>query len=570
MTLSVSKSFFRVNLILIGVLLVACSQNQSGRKDDDQKFEQKPKQPIIENKALLGEIDNWFTKNSELDGVEGVSSDRAISELQLPAGQTTLVAVIDSGVDVTHEDLKDVIWTNPGEIAGNGIDDDKNGYIDDIHGWSFLGGYDAQGNIVNVEQETLEVTREVIRLGALKEKLNAIGQDLSPSDQALYDRARKEYEGAKRDALVAKAKYASARDKLKAQYEILKDVLGVAFESVSVDRIQNLKVQNNEQQIAKDKMLQIFEEVGVADVARIAARYAGADDSLKYYYNENFNPRKDTVKDNPNDDTERFYGNNDVTGPDASHGTHVSGIIAASRNNGIGINGVATNVKIMSVRAVPDGDERDKDVANAVRYAVDNGAKIINMSFGKAYSPGKKGVDAAFEYAESKGVLIIHSAGNDGRDTDLQPSYPNRFVYDDHGQLRKRIQTWMEIGASSSAKAELLPAAFSNYGQKGVDVFAPGVRLLSSVPGNGYAAFSGTSMASPSVSGTAALILSQHPELSGFELKRLLMKTVKKYDGMVVRLPGADPIQAVLFTRLSVTGGIVDALNALKTFSTRL
>jgi subtilisin family serine protease len=245
------------------------------------------------------------------------------------------------------------------------------------------------------------------------------------------------------------------------------------------------------------------------------------------------------------------------------HGTHVSGIIAAARNNGIGIDGVANNVKIMAIRAVPDGDERDKDVANAIRYAVDNGAQIVNMSFGKAFSPNKSYVDEAIKYAESKGVLLVHAAGNSGENSDIAKNYPNKYV-----TKKKVAGNWIEVGASAWGDGDKLAASFSNYGKKNVDLFAPGVEIYSTTPGNKYESLQGTSMASPVTAGVAAILLSYFPDLSAADLKDILMKSVRTFDGLMVVKPGTKD-EMVDFTSLSVSGGIVNAFTAVKLADSR-
>jgi subtilisin family serine protease len=280
-------------------------------------------------------------------------------------------------------------------------------------------------------------------------------------------------------------------------------------------------------------------------------------DQLQYYYNEDFNPRT-IVGDNYTDVSQRNYGNNDVVGPDSSHGTHVAGIIAAVRDNNLGMKGVATNVKIMAIRVVPNGDERDKDVANGIRYAVDNGAKIINMSFGKAYSPFKKVVDEAVKYAEAKGVLLVHAAGNSNQNNDTEANFPNRYAKS--GQTE--FTNWLEIGASGFEKGLNLPADFSNYGKKSVDLFAPGVDILSTTPDNSYDTYSGTSMASPAAAGVAALVMSYESQLNAQDLRSLLLDTSRRYPKLMVNLPGTET--PVLFSSLSRTGTIIDVFEATK------
>jgi subtilisin family serine protease len=289
-------------------------------------------------------------------------------------------------------------------------------------------------------------------------------------------------------------------------------------------------------------------------------------DQIEYGYSENFDPRS-IVGDDYNNPNERYYGNNDVIGKggDAKHGTHVAGIIAAKRGNGIGIDGVADNVRIMSIRAVPNGDERDKDIANAIRYAVDNGARIINMSFGKSYSPDKKVVDEAMQYAASKNVLLIHAAGNDAKNLDKEPNFPTKMTLDG-----KKINSWLEIGASSWGDANNFVGDFSNYGKKSVDLFAPGVDIYATTPNQKYESLSGTSMAAPVTSGVAAIVMSYFPELTAVQVREILEKSVVKFPKEKIKKPtqgeeeeGKSP-EMVEFSELSATGGLVNVYEAVK------
>jgi subtilisin family serine protease len=280
---------------------------------------------------------------------------------------------------------------------------------------------------------------------------------------------------------------------------------------------------------------------------------------VKYSLNPDFDPRP-IVGDDYQDVTQRNYGNSDVIGPDPMHGTHVAGIIGAVRDNDLGIQGIAPAPRIMVIRAVPDGDERDKDVANAIRYAVDNGAQVINMSFGKGQSPFKGAVDDAVKYADSKGVLMVHAAGNEAADNDTTANFPTRR-YLSGGEPTN----WIEVGASSWQPGDALPAPFSNYGSKSVDVFAPGVDIYSSVPGAKYQRESGTSMASPVVAGVAALIMSYYPELTATQVKQVILDSATRYP-IQVRLPGEEEGAAttIPFSQLSITGGVVNAYAALQ------
>jgi len=290
----------------------------------------------------------------------------------------------------------------------------------------------------------------------------------------------------------------------------------------------------------------------------IKEAYEHFEKAIKYGINTEFNPRESIIGDDPTVIDGKVYGSNNVGGQGSSHGTHVAGLVGALRNNGIGMNGVANNVKLMIIRAVPDGDERDKDVALAIRYAVDNGAKIINMSFGKSYSPEKYLVDEAVKYADEKGVLLVHAAGNDNNDLDIAENYPSPN-YLDGG----RAVNWLTVGASAMEKNENLPASFSNYGKKEVDIFSPGHMVYSTVLNGEYQLNSGTSMAAPVCSGVAALVWSYYPDFTATQIKDILMKSVNNQKKLKVIVPGTENTKKK-FSELCVTGGVVNAYNALK------
>ena len=306
-------------------------------------------------------------------------------------------------------------------------------------------------------------------------------------------------------------------------------------------------------------------DTDTVDLVEFMEQFQGGLDyyegQAKYYYNAEFDPRQEIVADDYMNSKEKNYGNNDVTGPDAQHGTHVAGIVGAKRQNGVGMDGVADNVLLMSVRTVPDGDERDKDVANAIYYSVDNGARIINMSFGKAYKFDKKAVDKAVKYAEKKGVLLVHAAGNSNLDTDEESNYPNKYCKDK--RTKKPFSNWIEVGALSWKTGKDAVATFSNYGKNNVDVFAPGVDIYATIPGSKYEPLSGTSMASPVTAGVAALVLSYYPELSVKELRKCIVESSVKMD-VFVNLPGSRGNKQVEFKDLCNTSGVVNAYNALK------
>ena len=482
---------------------------------------------------------DWHLRDAVADGVQGIGLRRAERELlagRRPA-RTVVVAVIDGGVDTAHADLRARLWTNPREVPGNGKDDEGDGYVDDTFGWNYIGGADGR----NVNEETLELTREVAR-----RRTAGPAATECPAIVSAYNARRAEVQE-ENDQLA----------QIEEVYDVTTRVLKGALrtDSLTPEMVNALQPTSDTLRMARDLYLRLAGSGVTESALRDAVK--DAKSTLAYGLNPSFDARR-IVGDDPSNPTQRNYGNRDVTGPDAKHGTHVAGIVAAAPGRE-GSSGVATEVRIMSVRAVPDGDERDKDVANAIRYAVDHGANIINMSFGKGYSPDKQVVDEAVKYADSKGVLLIHAAGNDGKDLAVEKDFPTP-VYLDGG----RPANWIEVGASSWRGGQQLAASFSNYGKAQVDLFAPGEDIHSTVPGGGYERLSGTSMATPVVSGVAALLMSQFPKLTAKDVKRLLLQTAARYPEQMVERPGAMNGEKVRFGDLSATGGVVDAYAAVQ------
>ena len=506
----------------------------------------------------------WHLKDKQTDGYYGISLDKAYDFVKGKKGKTVIVAVIDSGVDTTHEDLKAVLWHNPKEIPGNGIDDDKNGYIDDVYGWNFIGGRDGK----NLKEDSYEVARVYHKY---KDRFQNLSDpsSLSKDDQDRYKmwlKAKQQIAGDPKDLLNLMLIKKAYKEAIPADSILRKEM---DKESYTGAELESFAPADEEGRKAKKSVLLIYQGLGIdlqsiskeilaeiGDYVQSEERKAESAEKAPKDF------RGEIVKDNYNDLNDRFYGNNDVMANTPFHGTHVSGIIAAVRNNGIGMEGIADNVKIMMVRAVPDGDEHDKDIALAIRYAVDNGAEVINMSFGKNFSPEKNWVDDAVRYAESKGVLLIHAAGNDGADVDTTDNFPNPIFKDNH----MKATNWITVGASGDPKAGGLVASFSNYGKKEVDVFAPGVKIYSTIPGgNTYGNAQGTSMASPVVVGLAAFILTYYPELSAEQVKYAIEKSASKADIDVVN-PGNG--EKVKLDEISKSGGVVNAYEAIKLAST--
>lgn len=536
------RKFF-VSLFLVSLSLQGLAQNQEISQEELDKR-------------------NWFHSDFSKTGIYGVGTNSALEFLKskgLKPKTTIVVGVIDSGVQIDHEDLKNEIWVNPKEKAGNGKDDDNNGYIDDIYGWDFC----ADANGVDYNEDTYEATRVVVMYKPLFDSgdkyKDVENMKKMPAEYQTYLRARK----------IWAEKYYSAKNKEGKVDEQAIEIINFLEElkvysndiKLTLESIKNLPT-NTEEEINNNERLaflisnnESFSNMTMSEIIEEAKEELGVNQTespiLKYAYNKNYDPTKGKINI-------KGYGNNEVEGPDALHGTHVAGIIGATRDNGIGMDGVAGGlVKIMSVRAVPDGDERDEDIANAIRYAVDNGAKIINMSFGKAFSPNKELVYEAIKYADSKGVLMFHAAGNDNKDLDWNYNYPSNYK---DGEMVSFTKNYITVGASTRYP-ENLKASFSNFGTIKVDIFAPGTEIYAPIPDQKYRYLQGTSMASPVAAGCAALLWSYFPELTAEQVKEILFETVNISHVKVNVGSEKDPKD---FSTLSATGGVIDINKAVR------
>ena len=519
--------------------------------------------PLKTSELSENQLKSWGYMDLAKDTVPGMSVDKAYDEIiKNKKGKTTIVAVIDSGIDIDHEDLQNVIWTNPNEIPNNGKDDDNNGYIDDIHGWNFLGdAYNEQLELVRllVKSDTVnpnyaraekefgveiekytelqkQYTRMNSQYGEYKKNYEELLEKFNSADDIITKQLnKKEYAQADLDSIT------DSGESMQESISVMKYFLGLGFKTskAAKEEIENGLIQINESLDHFDKG---FKEI---------------NDHLNFNLDKNLEGRK--TNDDPDDLSDFNYGNNNVKpiGLDEDHGTHVAGIIAAERNNGLGINGVANNVKIMSLRVVPNGDEYDKDVALAIKYAADNGAKVVNMSFGKYYSPHSDWVHDAIVYAAKKDVLLVSGAGNESLDLDYIINYPN-----DLGENESEIaDNFMNVGAVDSKFGSSMVAYYSNYGKKNVDVFAPGSDIYSTIPNNNYEFFDGTSMASPAVAGVAAILRSLYPQLTASQVKHIIMDS-----GLLLNTKvefGDNPNSEKPFNELSKSGKIVNLYNAL-------
>ncbi|HVS93156.1 MAG TPA: S8 family serine peptidase [Mucilaginibacter sp.] len=499
---------------------------------------------------------NWFALDLKTDGYFGVSLNQAYDFLNGKKSKTVVVAIIDSGCDTLQKDLQGVFWTNPKEKPNNNKDDDHNGYVNDIHGWDFLGGPGGKCDFNETEEEIRQYFR-------LKDKYANVTEATAPD--------KKQYAF----WLTVKAQYDSTITKARTELPQLSPIMSALVETSGyVRHLLNLK---NDQvftktdiqklQATNDTLMQIkglwtiafSEEPDDATNVKVIKEMSEYLDKLNNEINPDLGARKRIVGDDPDVLDHKPYGNNVLKVMDSSHGTGVAGLVGAKRGNGYGIDGVADNVRLMIIKAVPNGDEYDKDVANAIRYAVDNGARVVNMSFGKKISPHKEWVDAAFKYAAAHDVLLVQAAGNENQDMDTKPEFPNDTFLDGSSDDSDNV---IDVGASGPKQDSTLCASFSNYGKKNVDIFAPGVKVTSLDMDAETQTDDGTSFSSPIVTGIAALIREYYPSLSAKQVKQAIMQSATPLNGTMVLKPGTK--QMVDFATLCKTGGIVNAYKALQ------
>ena len=483
-----------------------------------------------EIKSSLSKIDkkNWHNLDIEKDSVPGTSVERAYNELLNELkGKKVIVAVIDTGLDIDHRSLSENIWINKDEKL-NGKDDDNNGYIDDINGWNYLG---------SSYNETRDMTRILRDNKINNRKYNLVEEEI-----------QKEIKNSNEQLNILNY-YIQILDESK---ELLSDYLD--NDNFSIQDVNNIETVDPKLNRAKN----IYKDF---DFYGYTKEYLneGIDqfnDFINYHFNVEFNGR--TTNDDIYDINDRNYGDNNInnTKESESHSTHVSGIISGNRKIEDGNKGINNLAEIMVLRAVPNGDEYDKDVALAIRYAVDNGAKIINGSFGKYFSSNPEWVIDAIRYASDNDVLFIAGAGNESKDLDSlsNDNYPN----DQYFNKAEFSDTFIKVGASSINLDENFTAYFSNYGKINVDIFAPGVDIYSSMPNNKYKFQDGTSMASPVVAGIASLIMSYFPRLSAKKVKEIILES-----GIDIDLEIGNLGDKKNFNEYSKSGKLINAYNAL-------
>lgn len=518
---------------------------------------------FAQEKEQNNDLKTWYHKDFATTNVYGVNTNNAYKFLESKGlkPKKVIVGVLDSGVEVDHPGLAKNMWVNTREIPNNGIDDDKNGYIDDIHGWNFIGGKTA-----DINEDNLEVTRMVKKYQSIFEGQNSAQNRANiakmPEEYAMYQKSKKLFDEKSGEARRNYQYFKGFSDSIPS---IVATLGGKTLTQENLNTINPNNAESMRNMQILGRLLQEPKNVGLTpkevqemlekEIEEALKHY---ESQAKYHYNLDFDPRKEIVGDDYDNYNEKIYGNNNYEGPDAAHGSHVAGIIAGLPHGKEVQYGVAHKVaKIMTVRTVPNGDERDKDVANSIRYAVDNGAKILNMSFGKSVSPGKKYVWEAIKYAEEKGVLLVKAAGNDNHNIEEEEYFPTNFKK--QSDEKPFVSNMIVVGASTN-DADFLRANFSNYNGKMVDVFAPGQEIYSAVPDGKYEYFPGTSMASPMVAGAAAVLWAYMPNLTPQQIKEALVNTANKSSVNAMIKSNTNN----RFDQISVAGGVIDLYKAAK------
>lgn len=510
---------------------------------------------------------NWHWKDYTQDKVHGISLYQAyqkLSSLSLKPSPV-VVAVMDGGVDTNNIEIKSKLWLNKKEIPNNGIDDDHNGYIDDIYGWNFLGGKDGS----NINKASDEKSRVYHKYKHLYEGQKIDISQFNPTQKKQYEmwqQAALEIEFSDEDAANLRYIGIATNALKKLGNTIVKEMNDSSF---TVEKLISFQPLGRNTLDAKMTYLRTINLLGIEKetpfyeiINELNEYIEGKEKSSKAKITPPAPIRAEIIKDNYENLSDKFYGNNDITGPNSKHGTHVAGLVASIPDNAWNVNSLYPDLKIMGVRVVPDGDEYDKDIALGIYYAVDNGAKIINMSFGKSFSPEQIWVDNAIRYAAAKDVLIIHSAGNEYYDLDSKAVYPNPYS----SYLNDTAKNILTVAASSDEIINnTLLTDFSNYGPKIVDVLSPGNKIYSTLPGkNNHGYLQGTSMASPIVSHIAAMIRSYFPNLSAVEVKKIIMQSVWKPSDINLKYTVPEKETSKSLPEIAAAGGIVNASNAIQ------
>lgn len=516
---------------------------------------------IVEQEMIL-----WYQENQLSKETNSFFLDKWYIENYIKTNEKIVVATLDSQIDLDHQDLKGQLWVNKKEIPNNGLDDDKNGYIDDVNGWSFIG----KPNGDSFRYGNFEYTKFIRKYKDFFRDKKEVSADSSylHSEYKRASQLHKAFTGFYTNWLKSMDFSIEVRP-------IADDTLKYFFpkEDYTLEKLDSIyqiyKINDKtyrERRNDNDRDLgalihYVKSDLSTGDITLndLIRSRNDKDSILNRNLNIEYNPRI-YIGDNPNV-LEKGYGNNKLNKNtfQLGHNTSVSSIIASKRNNKIGTIGFHNNIKIMPLHISSSGDEYDKDIAMAIYYAVDNGAKIINMSFGKEFSLEQEWVTEAFKYAEKNDVLVIHSSGNNRFDVDKNPFYPSDYDYNNKTDL---VSNFINVGSISKRTDSTMVSSFSNYGKNNVDLFAPGEEIYVAAPNNKYKYDSGTSLAAPMVSGTAALIWLYYPNLTAQEVKKIILESGVAIDKMVVK-PGTQK-EMVHFSALCKTGKILNTYNAMK------
>ncbi|WP_300600192.1 S8 family serine peptidase [Niabella sp.] len=500
------------------------------------------------------EIKDWHYLDYQQDGYRGISLNQAYTLLKGRKSTPVIVAVIDSGIDTLQPDLKPVLWHNPKEIPNNHTDDDGNGLVDDYYGWNYLGAPNGENLSISISDDWRTYHRFKAQFEGKDSAAIATNQqwhyrEWKRAHQKLvdsYNSASKIIDNLRGDWALAERSNTMLKKALNKEVFTLKDLDSVLVTDANRDLIGIWKNILRDGQTSNAGFIKEFGDYKKEQ-----------EDNLLKLTTTPEDVRGKLLQDDDYDITKTRYGNHNLTGFSGYHGTGVSSVIGAVRNNGIGIDGIADNVKIMMIRGILGKDEFDKDVALSIRYAVDHGARVINMSFGKYISADKRWVDEAIEYALSKDVVLVHAAGNDAEDIDVDDHYPSSYTID-----HRFLPNMLQVGASGDASLGALVAGFSNYGKKKVDLFAPGLQIHCAIAGDGTQMASGTSLASPVVAGIAALLRSYFPKLKATEVVDIIKKSGTLLEEPVVK-PGTKD-EKILLSELCSSGRIANAAGAVQ------
>ncbi len=547
------------SIIITSLLFFSCKSKKMNHSSNQ----------IGKNDSVL-----WHHKDFNLDNIPGISLEKWYkSNNKKSKNNEVIVAVVDTQVDIDHEDLRDNIWVNTKEIPNNNIDDDKNGYVDDINGWNFIGYKKSNYSIKWMNHENVRILRQYKTLFSLNDE-----NQLKDKDKFMFN----QYKSSKKDLkydIKDQKEWIFVYEQLLKRYESTFRYIDSIFPKKSysikkLDSIIKLKgigekylwkifEENLNDEEAKLKTFKYCLESNFLDKDKVLKLKNETDSILDRNFNVNYQDRKE-LGDNENNFEERNYGNSNVGGKQNdyklhfNHGTEVASVVSSKRYNSLGLNGISNDIKIMPITTSSSGDEHDKDIANAIYYAVDNGAKVINMSFWKDYSLNQEVVTKAILYAEKNNVLIVHISGNKSQDIDKFYNYPNDYSY----ELGENVaDNFINVGSTNKTLGDNFVSRFSNYGKNNVDIFAPGANISVAFKNNQYGKDSGTSLAAPMVSGTVALIWLYYPKLTASQVKQIIMQSGTSHDIEVI-VPGTKD-KKVKFSELSKSGKVLNVYNAM-------